>query len=137
MNSIRQMAFLIGVATLMMTGGIIGQEKGTKKEDAKKEDTKKDDVKKDDVKKEDPKNEPTTKAKSSGQLPQNWGKIGLTDEQKKSVYKLQAKYNDEIDVLDTKIKELKAKMSAERLKILTAEQKKRLEEILKEKAGGK
>lgn len=112
---------------LMMSGGIIGQEKGTKKEDTKKEDTKKEDTKK----------EPTTKTKAKGQLPQNWGQLGLTDEQKQSVYRLQGKYNEEIDVLEAKIKELKSKMSEERSKILTAEQKKRLEEILKAKSGGK
>ena len=121
MKSVRQAAFLVGVAMLMMSGGIIGQEKGTKKEDTKKEDTKK---------------EPTTKTKAKGQLPQNWGQLGLTDEQKQSVYRLQGKYNEEIDVLEAKIKELKSKMSEERSKILTAEQKKRLEQILKAKSGG-
>ncbi len=137
MKSVRQTAFLVGVALLMMSGGIIGQEKGTKKEDVKKEDTKKEDVKKEDTKKEDAKKEPTTKTKAKGQLPQNWGQLGLTDEQKQSVYRLQGKHNEEIDTLEAKIKEIKAKISEERMKILTAEQKKRLEEILKAKAGGK
>ena len=127
MKSVRQTAFLVGVALLMMSGGIIGQDKGTKKEDTKKEDTKKEDTKK----------EPTTKTKAKGQLPQNWGQLGLTDEQKQSVYRLQGKHAEEIDTLEAKIKEIKAKISEERMKILTAEQKKRLEEILKAKAGGK
>ena len=121
MKSVRQAAFLVGVAMLMMSGGIIGQEKGTKKEDTKKEDTKK---------------EPTTKTKAKGQLPQNWGQLGLTDEQKQAVYRLQGKHNEEIDALEEKIKEIKTTISEERLKILTAEQKKRLEQILKAKSGG-
>jgi Spy/CpxP family protein refolding chaperone len=79
-------------------------------------------------KKEDPK-------AVKGQLPMNWKALGLTDEQIQKVYKLQAKYNEEIDGLEAKIKELKDKMSKERLDLLTADQKKRLEEILKDKAG--
>lgn len=79
-------------------------------------------------KKEDPK-------KVTGQLPTYWKMLGLTDEQVQKVYKVQAKYNTEIDDLEAKIKGLKEKMSKERLEVLTAEQKKRLEEILKEKAG--
>jgi Spy/CpxP family protein refolding chaperone len=86
------------------------------------------DPKKDDAKKEEPK-------VVKGQLPQNWKMLGLTDKQVQEIYKLQGKYNDEIDTLEAKIKELKEKMSKERLEVLTAEQKKRLEEILKDKAG--
>ena len=85
-------------------------------------DTKKDDPKKDDK-------------KATGQLPTYWKQLGLTDEQVQKVYKVQNKYNDEIDTLEAKIKELKEKMTKERLDVLTAEQKKRLEDILKEKAG--
>lgn len=86
------------------------------------------DPKKDDAKKEDPK---TVK----GQLPPNWKLLGLTDKQVQEIYKVQGKYNDEIDTLEAKIKELKDKMTKERAEVLTAEQKKRLEEILKEKSG--
>lgn len=86
------------------------------------------DPKKDDTKKEDPK-------KVSGQLPMYWRMLGLTDDQVQKVYKVQAKYGDEIDTLEAKIKELKDKMVKERSEVLTADQKKRLEEILKEKAG--
>jgi Spy/CpxP family protein refolding chaperone len=79
-------------------------------------------------KKDDPvkKDEPTGKVK--GQLPQGWGKIGLTDEQKQKVYKVQAKYNEQIDKLEAQIKELKEKRDTERYEVLTAEQKKRLKE---------
>jgi peptidoglycan hydrolase CwlO-like protein len=93
-------------ALLTLSSGVVGQE----------------------PKKEQKKDEPATKYK--GQLPANWKKIGLSDEQVQSVYKVQSKYNEEIDKLDAKIKELKAAMDKERRAILTAEQKKRLEEIL-------
>jgi len=84
--------------------------------------------------KADPK---ATKAepKAKGQLPQNWKQLGLSDDQTQKVYKIQAKYNDDIDKLEAQIKDLKAKMSKERSEVLTAEQKKRLEEILKTKSG--
>lgn len=70
-----------------------------------------------------------------GQLPTYWKMLGLSEDQIQKVYKVQAKYNDEIDTLEAKIKELKDKMAKERLEVLTADQKKRLEEILKEKSG--
>jgi len=74
---------------------------------------------------QDKKDEP---AKVKGQLPQGWGRIGLTDEQKQKVYKIHAKYNDQIDKLEAQIKELKEKRDQERYDVLTAEQKKRLKD---------
>ena len=52
------------------------------------------------------------------------------------MYKVQAKYNTDIDKLEAEIKEFKAKLTKERFEILTAEQKKALEDILKKKSGG-
>lgn len=74
--------------------------------------------------------------KAKGQLPMNWKALGLTDKQIQEVYKIQAKNRDEIDKLEAQIKELKAKTTKEQFEVLTPEQKKRLEEILKGKAGG-
>ncbi|MCS6864574.1 MAG: hypothetical protein RMJ56_15815 [Gemmataceae bacterium] len=74
------------------------------------------------------KEEPSIKYK--GVLPPNWGKLGLTEAQKQEIYKIQAKYNKEIDALEAKIKELKAARAKEERAVLTPEQKKRLEEIL-------
>lgn len=74
--------------------------------------------------------------KAKGQLPTYWRQLGLTDEQVQKVYKIQAKYNEDIDKLEEQIKALKEKMAKERAAVLTAEQKKRLEGIIKEKAGG-
>lgn len=110
---LRLLALLFGVAVLS-AGGSIGQDKGKKDEKSEKKDD----------------------STSKGQLPANWKQIGLTDEQKQSVYKINAKFNEEIDKLEAKVKELKDKRDKERLGVLTADQKKRLEEILKKKSGG-
>lgn len=72
--------------------------------------------------------EPAGKVK--GVLPPNWKKIGLTDAQVQEVYKIQNKYNDKIDELTAKIAELKATRDKEMKGVLTAEQKKRLDDIL-------
>lgn len=125
MKSARLATFLIGLTLALLGPGATGQDKGTK-EDPKAE-------KKDD--KKDDKGDGKGKGSLRGQLPQNWGKIGLTDDQKQGIYKLQAKHNEEIDKLETQIKEIKAKLVDERLKILTADQKKRLEGIAKAKSG--
>jgi len=84
-----------------------------------------------DPKKDDPqatKTEPQVKLK--GTLPQNWGKIGLTDDQKQEIYKIQGKYHSEIEKLEAKVKELKGTRDKEIRAVLTADQKKRLEEIV-------
>jgi Spy/CpxP family protein refolding chaperone len=104
---------LIAIVTTSI-GSMNGQDQG-KKEEAKKEN-------------------PATKFK--GRLPPNWGKLGLTDEQRQKVYKVHAKYKTEIDILNKKIQELEVLRDKERLEILTDEQKKRLQEILKTKSGG-
>jgi len=104
MSRMVSLALLSGL--MVMSGGLIGQDK---KDDPKK-------------------GEPT--GKLTGRLPQNWGKIGLTDDQKKEIYKIQSKYDTEIDKLDAKIKELRKTKDTEIKGILTADQKKRLEEIV-------
>jgi Spy/CpxP family protein refolding chaperone len=98
---------LLFASMVMLSGALAGQE-------PKKEPPKKD--------------EPPVKAK--GFLPNNWKKIGLTEDQVQQVYKIQAKYGEEIDKLEAKIAELKAAMDKERKAVLTADQKKKLEEIL-------
>ncbi len=102
---------------LVLSGGIVGQETKTK-EDPKK------DVKPDDKKKED------TGAKAKGVLPPNWKKLGLSDAQVQDIYKVQNKYDAEIDKLQAKIDELKANRTKDMKAVLTAEQKKRLDDIL-------
>jgi Spy/CpxP family protein refolding chaperone len=111
---VRLSALLVGL--FVLTGGLPGQDKPTK-----------------DDPKETKKDEPTGKVK--GQLPQGWGKLGLTDEQKQKVYKINAKYGEQIAKLEAQIRELKDKMAKERLEVLTPEQKKTLREM-KSKSGG-
>src|SRR5262245_5070390 len=79
------------------------------------------------------KKDDTTKFK--GVLPANWAKLGLTDDQKQKVYKVQTEYNDKIGALEKQIKDLKATEKGEMEKVLTDAQKARLKEILKEKLG--
>ena len=67
---------------------------------------------------------------AKGVLPPNWKKIGLTDAQVQDIYKAQSKYNDEIDKLELKIKELKASRDKDMKAVLTPDQKKRLDDIL-------
>ena len=74
------------------------------------------------------KKDPPTKLK--GMLPSNYGKLGLSDEQKQSIYKVQAKYDDEEKKLKQRLDEIKLEQKREYEKVLTADQKKRLFEIL-------
>jgi len=104
---LRSCALALFVSMVVLSGGLVGQ-------DAKKEEPKKGDQ----------------PAKAKGTLPANWGKLGLSDEQKQSIYKVQGKYNEEIDKLEAKIKELKGSRDKEMRGVLTAEQKKRLEELV-------
>jgi len=98
---------------VVLTGGSIGQEPKPKQDPNK------------DEKKEEP---PVGKLK--GVLPANWKKLGLTDSQVQDVYKVQNKYDTEIDKLQAKIDELKATRAKDLKAVLTPEQKKRLDEIL-------
>lgn len=101
-------------ALVVLSGGLVGQDP---KKDEKKTDSKKIE------KKDDP------GVKYKGILPNNWRKLGLSDSQVQDVYKVQGKYNDEIDKLEAKIKELKGTRDKEMKALLTPEQKKRLEDI--------
>jgi Spy/CpxP family protein refolding chaperone len=96
---------MLACGLFLVSGGLVGQEK-----------------------KKDDKKDPPVKAK--GMLPQYWGKLGLSDEQKQNIYKIQGKYNEEIDKLEAKIKDLKATRDKEARAVLTADQRKKLEEIL-------
>lgn len=73
----------------------------------------------------------------AGQLPQGWGKanLGLTEEQKKKVHEIDSKFDGEIDALAKKIAELKKKKIEDQVAVLTDEQKKKLEDYFKSKAG--
>ncbi len=67
--------------------------------------------------------------KARGRLPANYGKIGLTDEQKQSIYDIMAKYKKESDDLDKKVKDLNSKRKGEIDKVLNEDQKKALKKL--------
>lgn len=70
----------------------------------------------------------TKKAGRSGdRLPANYGKIGVSEDQRKKIYEIQNKYDDQIEVLQKQIADLRAKEKTELEAVLTAEQKKSLQ----------
>ena len=103
----------------VLSGGLFGQ-------DAKKDDPKP--AKTDDPKAK--KDETPAPAKLKGTLPKYYKDVGLTDGQKQEVYKIQNKYNPEIEKLDAKLKEMKSTRDKEVKGVLTDEQKKRLDDLL-------
>lgn len=109
-------ALLLALFGALLVFSVVSAEQPPKKDDPK--------AKVVEPKRDDP---PMT---VKGILPMNWGKLGLTDDQKQTIYKIQGKYNEEINKLEAKIKELKSTRDKEMKAVLTPEQKKRLEDIL-------
>ena len=72
-------------------------------------------------------------AKSGARLPNNYGQLGLTPEQRQRIYALQADYGKKIEELEAQLAALREKRDQECEAVLTAEQKQRLAEILKER----
>jgi hypothetical protein len=107
------LALLTGL--LVLSGGSVGQDAKSKEEPKKS------------VTKADP------SGRVKGKLPANWGRIGLADSQVQTIYRIQNKYNDEIDKLEARIKELRAARDKESKEVLTPDQQKRLEDILLKK----
>lgn len=66
-------------------------------------------------------------ARSGDRLPANYAKIGVSDEQRKKIYEIQGKYDDQIASLQKQIADLRAKESSEVEGVLTPEQKKALQ----------
>lgn len=65
----------------------------------------------------------------SPRLPNNFGKLELSDAQKDQIYAAQARYNGQIDVLEEQIKSLKEKRDAEIEKVLSLAQKQKLKAL--------
>src|SRR5262245_40015331 len=84
---------------------------------------------------QDKKDDKKDDKKLTGKLPTHWPKLGLTDEQKQKVYKIQSEYGDKIAALEKQVKDLKSHEKSDMEKILTEGQKTRLKEILLDKAG--
>ena len=77
------------------------------------------------------------KSVAKGTLPQGWGKIGLTADQKKKITALRGTYADKISELTKQIDQLKAERDAECVKLLTNDQKAELKKIATDKIEGK
>ena len=65
-----------------------------------------------------------------------WAKLGLSEDQKQSVYSTQAKYKKELDDLKKKMDDLKDKEKKELEDVLTKEQKAKLKDIITGKIPG-
>jgi hypothetical protein len=65
-----------------------------------------------------------------GQLPANYKKLGLSDEQIQKIYRIQADYQTKVRELEDQIKKLKIQEKSEIEKVLTKAQRERLKEIL-------
>lgn len=74
--------------------------------------------------------------KSATRLPPGWSKLGLTDKQKSTVYRIQGDYQKKIEPLQRQINGLRKQERAELLKVLNDDQRTRLKEIISSKAGG-
>jgi hypothetical protein len=73
-------------------------------------------------------------AKLKGQLPANWGKLGLSKEQIQKAYAIQAEFKGKMDGLNAQLAKLKTQQQAELEKVLTPTQKEKLREIITGKA---
>jgi len=74
------------------------------------------------------------KVVKQGNLPANYSKLGLTDEQKKKLRDVQGEYGPRIQELQDQIRELRKKERIAMEDVLTDTQKARLRELLLEKA---
>lgn len=73
---------------------------------------------------------PKAKAKRtldpSRRVPNHFGQLGLSDEQRETIYKIQARHMPKIDALEKQIDELRAEMVKECENVLSATQKQML-----------
>src|SRR5262249_277890 len=78
--------------------------------------------------KETPK--PTGAKAAKPRLPRYYGKLSLNDSQREKIYGIQSKYDADIDKIEKQLAELKSRQEAECRKILNADQKKLLTELV-------
>jgi wobble nucleotide-excising tRNase len=71
-----------------------------------------------------------------GGLPANYGKLGLSDDQKKKIRDIRSEYTAKITDLEEQIKELRKRERLAMENVLTDTQKARLRELVLEKAPG-
>ncbi len=67
-------------------------------------------------------------AKRRGPLPAYYGQV-VTPQQREKIYTIQQTYTEQIEALQTQLKELQAKLAAECKAVLTADQVKKIEEL--------
>lgn len=79
-------------------------------------------------------NEPAARKETRGPLPANYGKLGLSDEQREKLYPIHEEYQAKIDALSAQIKQLQNERNAKFREHLTAGQKERLKELAAEDA---
>jgi hypothetical protein len=77
----------------------------------------------------DVKKPPEAPTKVRGYLPKYFKSLGLSDEQKQTIYKLRASYAAKVDALTEQIRALHKAEAAEIDKLLTDAQKARLKEL--------
>lgn len=68
--------------------------------------------------------------KPRGRLPQYYGQVGISSEQRQKIYDVQAVYGKQIGELQKQIDALKKKQNTEVAAVLTPEQKTKLDELL-------
>jgi Spy/CpxP family protein refolding chaperone len=64
-----------------------------------------------------------------GRLPANWGKLGISEEQRQRIYAMQIKAHDRIEALERELEQLKTQLEQAELAVLTPQQRARLAEI--------
>jgi TolA-binding protein len=72
--------------------------------------------------------------KATGRLPNNYGRIGLTEAQRAKIYGVQMKYGEQIDALIKQVEELRQKRDTEIEAVLTPEQRENLKKLTAETA---
>jgi hypothetical protein len=78
----------------------------------------------------DTKKEEAPPQRLRGQLPPNYRKLGLSDEQVQKIYRIQADFQVKVKELEEQIKKLKSQEKSEIEKVLTKAQRDRLKEII-------
>jgi Spy/CpxP family protein refolding chaperone len=68
-------------------------------------------------------------------LPQGWGKLGLSEEQRTKIYEIRGKYAGKIEALKKQLEDLRDTETADMLKILTEGQREQLRQAALKKAG--
>lgn len=73
----------------------------------------------------------------SRRVPNYFGQLGLTEDQRESIYKIQAKHQPQIDALENQLEELRAQALKDCEAVLTADQKRMLGERRASAAGSR